>query len=102
VQRVQSAAKHLLALINNMLDLSKIEAGKMELYLEEFELAEVVEEAVSRRSAAARARGQCASVRNYAARRWAVRLDRMKVRQVLLNLLGNAGSSRRGAGSSSR
>jgi signal transduction histidine kinase len=47
VQRVQSAAKHLLALINNMLDLSKIEAGKMELYLEEFALAEVVDEAVT-------------------------------------------------------
>jgi signal transduction histidine kinase len=47
VQRIQSAAKHLLALINNMLDLSKIEAGKMELYLEEFALAEVVEEAVT-------------------------------------------------------
>ncbi|MBK7824440.1 ATP-binding protein [Nannocystis sp.] len=89
VQRVQSAAKHLLALINNMLDLSKIEAGKMELYLEDFPLAEVVEEAVMTVLPMLE-RGATGFVRNYPAELGAVRLDRMKVRQVLLNLLGNA------------
>ena len=89
VQRVQSAAKHLLALINNMLDLSKIEAGKMELYLEEFALAEVVEEAVTTVLPMLE-RGPTRFVRNYPAELGLCRLDRMKVRQVLLNLLGNA------------
>ena len=89
VQRVQSAAKHLLALINNMLDLSKIEAGKMELYLEEFALVEVVEEAVATVLPMLE-RGSTRFVRNYPAELGVVRLDRMKVRQVLLNLLGNA------------
>jgi signal transduction histidine kinase len=89
VQRVQSAAKHLLALINNMLDLSKIEAGKMELYLEEFALAEVVEEAVST-VVPLLERGATRFIRNYPGELGRVRLDRMKVRQVLLNLLGNA------------
>jgi signal transduction histidine kinase len=94
VQRVQSAAKHLLALINNMLDLSKIEAGKMELYLEEFALVEVVEEAVTTVLPLLE-RGGTEFIRNYPADLGSgglglVRLDRMKVRQVLLNLLGNA------------
>jgi len=89
VQRVQAAAKHLLALINNMLDLSKIEAGKMELYLEDFALVEVVEEAVTTVLPMLE-RGATRFVRNYRAELGAVRLDRMKVRQVLLNLLGNA------------
>ena len=89
VQRVQAAAKHLLALINNMLDLSKIEAGKMELYLEEFALQEVLEESVTTVLPLLE-RGHNTFVRSYSEGLGTVRLDRMKVRQVLLNLLSNS------------
>jgi signal transduction histidine kinase len=89
VQRIQSAAKHLLALINNMLDLSKIEAGKMELHLEEFDLAEVLDEAVMAILPLLE-RGGNSFIRRVQPGMGPVWLDRMKVRQVLLNLLGNA------------
>jgi len=89
VQRIQSAAKHLLALINNMLDLSKIEAGKMELHVEEFELAEVLDEAVTAILPLLE-RGGNTFIRRVQPGLGVVGLDRMKVRQVVLNLLGNA------------
>ena len=89
VQRIQSAAKHLLALINNMLDLSKIEAGKMDLYLEEFDLAEVLDEAVNAVLPLLE-RGGNTFIRRVPSGLGTVRLDRMKFRQVLLNLLSNA------------
>jgi signal transduction histidine kinase len=95
VQRIQSAAGHLLALINNMLDLSKIEAGKMDLFLEEFDLAEVVGEAVEQASPLVE-RGGNTFVCTAPAGLGVVRLDRTKVRQVLLNLLSNAGKFTRG------
>ena len=89
VHRIQSAAKHLLALINNMLDLSKIEAGKMELHVEEFDLAEVLDEAVMAILPLLE-RGGNSYIRRVQPGMGPVCLDRMKVCQVLLNLLGNA------------
>jgi two-component system, sensor histidine kinase and response regulator len=88
LQRIQSAGKHLLALINDILDLSKIEAGKMLLHLETFDVAQMIEEIVSTvRPAAAKNAStfeiNVANVRQMHA-------DLTKVRQILLNLLSNA------------
>ncbi len=87
--RVVGAGRHLLALITGVLDLSKIEAGRMELDPDSFEAAEAVQSAVDTSQALAAARRNVLSVDNVA-NLGPVHTDRTKLQQVLLNLVGNA------------
>ena len=89
LQKIRSAGKHLLGLINDVLDLSKVEAGKMKLYLETFEVAGIVEEVVATARPLMEKNANALEVR-CAANVGQLREDITKVRQVLLNLLSNA------------
>jgi signal transduction histidine kinase len=89
LQKIRSAGKHLLELINDVLDLSKVEAGKMKLYLETFDVAGVVEEVASTAQPLMEKNGNTLEVR-CAPDAGQLREDITKVRQVLLNLLSNA------------
>jgi signal transduction histidine kinase/DNA-binding response OmpR family regulator len=89
LRKIKDAGKHLLQLIDNILDLSKIEAGKMTLYLETFEvrpLVEMVCETVKTMVAGNgnRLRVECADDVG------TMHSDMTKIRQTLLNLLSNA------------
>jgi signal transduction histidine kinase len=90
LQKIQTAGKHLLGLINGVLDLSKIEAGKMRLYLETFDVARVVEEAAVTARPLVEKKGNRFEIR-CPEDIGSIREDVTKVRQVLLNLLSNAG-----------
>jgi GAF domain-containing protein len=87
--KINSAGKHLLDLINGVLDLSKIEAGKMELYLERFDVARLVDEISGVVQPLAERRGN-ALVTRCAPDVGEMRADLTKVRQSLFNLLSNA------------
>jgi PAS domain S-box-containing protein len=89
LRKIQDAGKHLLGLIDNVLDLSKIEAGKMTLYLETFELRPMIESVAATVNALARKTGN-ALVVNCADEVGTIHSDLTKVRQILFNLLSNA------------
>ncbi|HEY7687011.1 MAG TPA: response regulator [Gemmatimonadales bacterium] len=89
LQKIHSAGKHLLALINDVLDLSKIEAGKMQLYLETFEVAPVVEQVASTVRPLVEKNANRLLV-HCAADLGTMHSDVTRIRQVLLNLLSNA------------
>lgn len=89
LRKIQGAGKHLLELINGVLDLSKIEAGKMELYLETFEVRPLVDSVVDLVKPLLERRAN-RIVLEAAADLGSMRADMTKVRQVLFNLLSNA------------
>jgi len=89
LEKIESAGKHLLALINEILDLSKIEAGKMELYLETATVEEIVREVVTTIRPLAEKNGNELRV-EVAAGLGEIVTDVLKTRQILLNLLSNA------------
>ncbi|MBE2201933.1 MAG: HAMP domain-containing protein [Anaerolinea sp.] len=89
LQRVIAAGDHLLMIISDILDLSKIEAGKMELAPETFDLAEFVQSVVMTAQPLTQKRGNQLVV-SYADNLGHLYADRARVRQILLNLLGNA------------
>jgi signal transduction histidine kinase len=87
--KIRTASAHLLGLINDILDLSKIEAGKMELHLERFEVRHVVDELIGTIEPVIRKNGNAFAVR-YAPGVTALHADPVKTRQILFNLLSNA------------
>ncbi|MFO7585923.1 MAG: PAS domain S-box protein [Anaerolineales bacterium] len=89
LQKIRAAGKHLLTLINDILDLSKIEAGKMDLFIEQVDLVALVDEV----------RGMILPLVEKNGNRFDVKIDpdlqsmqtdQTKVRQALFNLLSNA------------
>jgi signal transduction histidine kinase/CheY-like chemotaxis protein len=89
LQKIQFAGKHLLSLINDVLDLSKIEAGKMPLHLETFDIRLMVDEIITTLQPALEKNKNKLRVR-MADEISSMRADVTKVRQILFNLLSNA------------
>jgi GAF domain-containing protein/DNA-binding response OmpR family regulator/anti-sigma regulatory factor (Ser/Thr protein kinase) len=89
LDRVLRAARHLLALINDILDLSKIEAGRMELHLESFPLAPHIEDVVKTIEPLAAKNGNRIVV-DCRADVGTIHADQTRFRQALLNLMSNA------------
>ena len=95
LRRISGAGKHLLGLINDVLDLSKIEAGKMDFVRETFDVAQVVREATGTAAGVVERNGNVLTVR-VADDVGPIVGDATKVRQILLNLLSNAGKFTQG------
>ncbi len=89
LQKILTAGKHLLALINDVLDLSKIEAGKMTLFLEEFEVATLIDD-VTMTIQPLVDKNANRLVVDVAPGAGIIKADETKVRQTLFNLLSNA------------
>jgi signal transduction histidine kinase len=89
LQDILSSGQHLLALINEILDLSKVEAGRMELELSTFDLPQTLENALTLVRERATRRGIALDLK-VDERLGPVVGDERKIRQVLLNLLSNA------------
>ena len=89
LQKINAAGKHLLELINAVLDLSKIEAGKMELYVEEFGVVRLVQDIAAVIQPLAEKNGNRLDV-ECNADTGVMRSDVTKMRQALFNLLSNA------------
>ena len=89
LQKIQGAGKHLLSLINDVLDLSKIEAGRMGVHLETFDIAQMMEEMVTTLHPAISKNSNRIQV-HLAQDLGTMRADITKVRQILYNLLSNA------------
>jgi len=90
VEHIMSAGRHLLKLINEVLDLSRIEAGHLQLSVEPVAVAEVLEEALDLMRPLAAQRTMQLSVDALLDKDLHVLADRQRLKQVLLNLLTNA------------
>jgi PAS domain S-box-containing protein len=89
LQKIRAAGKHLLLLINDILDLSKIEAGKMELYLETFDVGGLVREVAATVQPLVDKNQNRLEI-EVDAQAGVMRADLVKLRQGLFNLLSNA------------
>ncbi|HAP43725.1 MAG: hypothetical protein A2087_13715 [Spirochaetes bacterium GWD1_61_31] len=89
LSRIEESGRHLLSLINDVLDLAKIEAGRMDLYLEDFAIDELIKGVMLTAQGLIKDKPIELQV-VLPAQLPAVRADRTRLRQVLLNLVSNA------------
>ena len=89
LEKIRGAGKHLLGLINDILDLSKIEAGKIDLFLESIDVAVLLADVSATVQPLMAKNGNVFDVR-YGPDLGMTHSDQTKVRQILLNLLSNA------------
>ena len=89
VGKIESSARHLLSLINDVLDLSKIEAGRMTVSAVEFDVRAMVDDVVASIGPLIGNKGNVLQL-DAPDRLGTMRSDEVKIRQCLLNLLGNA------------
>ncbi len=89
LDKILTAARYLLGLINDVLDISKIEAGKMELYIETFEVAKLIQEVSTLAQPLVTKKGNTLYI-ECAPDVGDMQADSTKVRQMLFNLLSNA------------
>ncbi len=89
VRKIHAAGKHLLGLINDVLDISKIEAGKMDLYTETFDLSTTLEEIISTIEPLVHTKNNRLEVL-IDGNLGKIHADLTKIRQMLFNLLSNA------------
>jgi two-component system sensor histidine kinase/response regulator len=89
LNKIEGAGRHLLSVINDILDISKIEAGKLELEQRDFALSSVLDHVRSLISDEARSKGLTITVEEDDVPAW-LRGDATRLRQALLNLAGNA------------
>jgi signal transduction histidine kinase/CheY-like chemotaxis protein len=87
--RIRHSGDHLLGLINDVLDLSKIEAGRMELYKEPLAIADLLQSVMSSATGLTKSK-PIELIQDIAPDLPVVEADRTRVRQILLNLLSNA------------
>ncbi len=89
-RKITSSSQHLLGLINDVLDMSKIESGKATLNITEISLAEMVEELDTMIQPQAKAKGQEFKINVYHVCNEEVLGDQLRINQVLINVLSNA------------
>ena len=89
VRKIQFAGKHLLGLISDILDLSKIEAGRMDIHLETFDVADMIDTVLSTVGPMIAKNGNQISISCPPSIGF-IHADLTKIRQILLNLLSNA------------
>jgi len=89
LDKIDSAGRHLLAIINDILDLSKIEAGRMQLESTDFHLSTILDNVASIIGESARSKGLAIDIDGDSVPLW-LRGDPMRLRQALLNYAGNA------------
>jgi CheY-like chemotaxis protein len=91
ISKIAESGRHLLALINEILDLSKIEAGKMDLYVRTFDVCTAIEQASNAARPIIERNGNTLTIHCDQSAVGSMIADETKVRQILINLLSNAG-----------